>query len=274
MNPKLSCLPVSLYSEFFAGTRSVPDWSRQGADLGLDAVDINALFLQGKTLDEIEQLRRELTVPVLMVSAYSDFTHPDKAVREQVVETALRDIGHAHAIGARYIRLTAGQSHPDASDEEMIHRAYEGFARCIDAAETAHVEILLENHSKPGAWTYPDFNFHLDRFLALWDTLKALPISVNFDTANAYALGDWQQILRAVASRIATVHLNDLTSVTPLAFSLVGQGIVPLKTMLQAVKDTGFNGPICIEEAGFQGWNGIQDAYCYSRQLCNTVFDI
>lgn len=272
MNPKISCLPVSLYPEFFSGARTVPAWSQQGAELGLDAVDINALFLQGKTAEEISDLRKQLTVPVLMVSAYSDFTNPDKTVREQALETALRDLQNARAIGAQYLRLTAGQAHPGETDADMIRRAYEGFARCAETAEQYQIEILLENHSKPGAWTYPDFNFHLERFLALWDAFKQLPVSINFDTANAYALHHWEQILHAVSGRIATIHLNDLASIAPLSFALVGQGIVPLETMVRAVKETGFSGPVCIEDASFLGWDGIARAFRYTRQLCRNVF--
>jgi len=272
MTPRISCLPVSLYSEFFSGVRTIPDWACQGSALGLDAVDINALFLQTTMIEEVAALRQELPIPVFMVSAYSDFTHPDPFIRAQVLETAYRDILHAQAIGAQYIRLTAGQAHPGQSDDAMIRRVYEGFARCVEAADRANVGILLENHSQPGAWQYPDFNFHLERFLALWDALNDLPISINFDTANAYALGNWQQILQAVAGRVATIHLNDLAAVTPLTFAGVGQGIVPLETMVQAVRDTGFSGPICIEDAAFQGWSGIERAVSYTRRLRSRIF--
>jgi sugar phosphate isomerase/epimerase len=133
------------------------------------------------------------------------------------------------------------------------------------------LEILLENHSQPGAWKYPDFDFHMDRFLTLWDELKELPISVNFDTANAYALKDWKRLLNAVTGRIATIHLNDLASVEPLAFARVGEGIVPLEEMVRAVYATGYEGPICIEEAGFQGWEGTVKAVEYTCQLREAI---
>lgn len=270
--PKISCLPVSLYREFFSGSRTIPEWSRLGANLGLNAVDINALFLKDTVPEEIARIRSQLTVPVFMVSAYSDFTHPDPAVRQQVLDTAFQDIRNTAAIGARYIRLTAGQTHPGETDSDQIARAYEGFARCAEAADQAGIGILLENHSQPGAWTYPDFNFHTERFLSLWEALKPLPISVNFDTANAWALGDWFSILQAVSGRIATIHLNDLSSVTPLTFSGVGQGVVPLRDMVTAVRDTGFSGPICIEDAAFQGWEGIERAAAYTKQLRRDIF--
>ena len=116
-----------------------------------------------------------------------------------------------------------------------------------------------------------DYVFHAERFLALWEALKPLPISINYDTANAYALKEWERLLDAVAGRIETIHLNDLASVDPLTFALVGEGIVPLEEMLRAVKSTGFCGPVCIEEAGFQGWNGIAKAVTYTQELCRKV---
>ena len=131
--------------------------------------------------------------------------------------------------------------------------------------------ILLENHSKPGAWDYADYVFHVERFLALWEALKPLPISINYDTANAYALKEWERLLDAVVGRIETMHLNDLASVDPLTFALVGEGIVPLEDMLRTIKSTGFCGPVCIEEAGFQGWNGVANAVDYTKKLCAKI---
>jgi sugar phosphate isomerase/epimerase len=266
---RISCLPVSLYQEFFSGVRTIPQWSRQAAALGLDSVDINALFLREKSLEEIEALRKELTVPVLMVSAYSDFTLPDEKLREEAVQTALEDIARASAMGAKYIRLTAGQAYPNEPDDVMCQRVYDCFARCVPVAQENGVTILLENHSKPGAWQYIDYNFNMEHFLQLWEVLKPLPICVNFDTANAYALTDWKKILNAVAGRIATVHINDLSSVEPLTFCMAGAGLVPMEQIMDAVYATGFQGDICLEEAAFQGWEGIKKATAYTLKLCN-----
>jgi sugar phosphate isomerase/epimerase len=77
--------------------------------------------------------------------------------------------------------------------------------------------------------------------------------------------------LNAVSGRIATIHLNDLASVEPLAFARVGEGIVPLEEMVRAVYATGYEGPICIEEAGFQGWEGTVKAVEYTCQLREAI---
>jgi len=211
MQGTVSCLPVSLYQAFFSGEITIPEWSEKAAALGLSCVDINALFIRELSLEQIAGIKAQLTVPVLMVSAYSDFTHPVEGERAAALQTALEDMDRAKAIGAKYIRLTAGQAWPEQDDAQMRRRVYDCFAVCVKKAQQLGLTILLENHSKPGAWQYPDYNFHLERFLRLWDTLKELPISVNFDTANAWALEDWQRILAAVAGRVATIHINDLT---------------------------------------------------------------
>ena len=271
MQRTISCLPVSLFAEFFAGERTVPQWSAQAAELGLDSVDIHALFVRQKSLAEIEQIRRELTLPVFMVSTYSDFTNPSAEGREAAKAVAERDMQRAAAIGARYIRMTAGQAYPGQKDAETIRWVYDGFAHCAELSEKYGVGVLVENHAKPGAWQYPDFNFDMERFLGMWDALKELPVSVNFDTANAYALHDWKRILEAVKGRIATVHLNDLASVDPLQFALVGEGIAPLGEILQAVADTGFDGRVCIEEVGFQGWDGMKKAAAFAPGLVENL---
>ena len=150
----------------------------------------------------------------------------------------------------------------------MCRRVYDCFQTCCERAEKLGLTVLLENHSKPGAWQYSDYNFNLTRFLQLWEVLKPLPISINFDTANAYALTQWRQILNAVAGRIQTVHINDLSSVEPLTFCLAGAGIVPMEEILDAVYATGFCGDICLEEAAFMGWEGIEKATAYTLELC------
>lgn len=268
MEAKISCLPVSLYKEFFAGDRTIEQWSMQAAALGLDSIDINALFIREMSMEQIAQIRKALTVPVLMVSAYSDFTLPDDEARSDALKTALADMERAAAIGAKYIRLTAGQAYPGEDDAVMCRRVYDCFCVCCELAQKLGITVLLENHSKPGAWQYIDYNFDLAHFLQLWEVLKPLPISINFDTANAYALTDWKKILDAVAGRIATVHINDLASIQPLSFCLAGDGIVPMEEIVDAVYATGFEGDICLEEAAFLGWEGIKKATAYTMELC------
>lgn len=262
-----SCLPVSLYQEFFSGALDIPGWAAEGAALGLDSVDIHARFFQGLSVQALREMRNHLALPLCMVSCYNDFTNPAPAARDAAVLEANEILEKAAALGANWVRLTAGQYYPGQDEADTIQWVCECFQTCCSFAKELGVEVLIENHSKPGAWTYPDFNFHIGRFLRLWESLQALPVYVNYDIANAYALGDWRILLNAVSGRIATVHINDLSSVQPLAFCVAGTGLVPIADILHAIRKTGFNGPLCLEEAGFLGREGLRQGIAFVKCL-------
>ena len=235
----------------------------------LDCIDINIRCLLNMPLSAVEKLPEQLSVPVMMVTTYSDFTNPDADCLQAAVEQAKRDVETTAALQGKYLRLTAGQHYPGQDEATVIDGVYRCFEACIPVAEKAGIGLLLENHSKPGAWQYDDFDFHFDRMLKLWEKLQQLPVGINYDTANAYALHNWQALLEAFRGRIETVHINDLTSVQPLKFSCVGDGIVPIREQLDAIFAMDFHGPICIEEAGMQGLEGISRSISHVRKLLN-----
>ena len=265
--PKLSTLPVSLYSQVYSGELSMPQWSQLGADLGLDAVDINTLFMKNMTLDEIAAVREQMVLPVLMATTYSDFTVLDKDELKREVEQAKENIRKCEAIGAKYIRMTAGQAYPECKVHDAIDQVYDCFEECVKEGERCGVRLLIENHSQPGAWKYPDFNYHPSRVLRLWEKLEPLPIGVNFDTANAFALDCWSEILHKMLPRIETVHVNDVDCVDPLHFCVVGEGVACIENMLRILLARGFDGWFSIEEAGFQGVDGMKRAIANTHQL-------
>lgn len=267
----ISCLPVSLFQQFFDRKMDIVQWSEYAADLGMDAIDLNRRCLLDMTVPQVEDAAKRLALPVMMVTTYSDFTDPDPEELHGVISAAKEDIVLAAALNAKYIRLTTGQAYPDQKDEEALARIRQCFEACIPVAESAGVRLLLENHSKPGAWQYPDYDFHLERMLKLWEALKDLPIGINFDTANAYALKDWRSLVGAFGNRIETVHMNDLESISPLKFSCVGEGIVPQTDILREVYRQGFAGPICIEEASMQGTDGIAKAFSHTKAILRQL---
>jgi len=217
-------------------------------------------------------LREKLRLPVLMACTYSDFTNPDAKGRAKAIEKAQGEIRIAGELGVRYFRLTAGPNYQNLSEKETIANVTECFAACVPAAEKGDLRLLVENHSRPGAWQYDDFNFHSERFLRLWEALATLPVGVNFDIANAFALGCWEKLLHSVDGRVETVHVNDISSISPLRFCCAGEGIVPIGKMLETAFRTGFRGPVCIEEAGMCGVEGMLRAVNAVKTLCSENF--
>ena len=267
----VSCLPVSLFQDFFQGSMTLKRWSAFAKGIGLDYIDINRKCLMDLTVGEVEKMAKDLYLPVMMVTTYSDFTIPDAEERTATIEAAKNDILITAALGGKYIRLTAGQHYPMQDEKEAIGYVYDGFEACVSTAEKSGVRILLENHSKPGAWQYNDFDFHFERMIKLWERVKELPIGINYDTANSYALHKWRELLEVFNGRIETIHVNDLDSIYPLRFTCIGDGIVPLEEQIRELFALGFQGPVCIEEAGMEGIVGIHRSVKFTKRLLEQI---
>jgi sugar phosphate isomerase/epimerase len=86
---KFSSLPVSFYADFSAGRRTLADWFRFAAAIGLDGADISVAHLANLTptyLDGLRQQAVDAGVQIAMIVTYADFTHPDAAERARQQE--------------------------------------------------------------------------------------------------------------------------------------------------------------------------------------------
>ena len=158
---KLSCLPVSLYKDIFNGEKSVLDWVHLGADLGLDGIDVSVKFFPNREKQLLEVIYKEaqrMELDLCTLVCYPDFTHPDAVEREREIEQIKLDIQLAATLGAKFIRITAGQNHPGLQREQGIRWAVEGFSRILDEAEKFGVILTYENHTKGAPWKYWDFS--------------------------------------------------------------------------------------------------------------------
>lgn len=264
-----SCLPVSLFSQLISGEMQISDWSTAARKMGFDAVDLSILFIRQRNQKGLRSVKSQLDgMPVAMITTYSDFTQPDESLREKELAHAISDIAVASELGAKFIRLTAGQMHEGLPVKAGIKAVVNCFEECCEKAGRWGVQILLENHSKPGAWDYPDFDFHTQRFLSLVDALKDLPVGINFDTANTYALGDdASAVFEQLIDRVQSIHVNDVRDVSKLEFVGIGDGGAPISTIFSIAKAHGFNGLLSIEEVGRDGLRGIQRSFSRAKAL-------
>jgi sugar phosphate isomerase/epimerase len=267
----LSCLPVSLFGELNSGRMPLGDWLRFAKECGFDAADISVHTLHFRSVRQVEGYRREIEdagIPVAMMTTYPDFTTPDKTKLEAEVIHAKSDVALAGALGISHVRLTAGQFYRELDEYKMASQAAECFEACCETAEKFGVSLLLENHSKPGAWDREDFDFNIRRFDLLLEKLKGLPVGINFDTANAFLLGeDAVSLFEKYYPRIASIHVNDAPRIGELKFCEVGCGKAPVAEVLALAKKRGFDGLISIEEASGKGKEGIARAEKTVRKM-------
>lgn len=257
----LSCLPVSLFPEIFSGRILPEQWARFAAELRLDAYDISILFVRDRTPVGLKKLRTALEssgIPLAMVATYPDFTTPERIHYEREVLQCLADIGVAAALGGQYVRITAGQLYPDFSPAAQLEQVCRAFAVCAEYAQRLNITLLWENHSKPGAWEMPDYNYDPDRLDAMLSRLRGGPVKMNYDIANASLLGRGLSFLQECYSEIGSVHINDVADVASLRFAGIGDGCAPVAETLQWLMQRDYSGLYSIEEASGSGWEGIR----------------
>lgn len=268
---KLSCIPVSFFKEIIGGSISIGEWAQLGKEVGLDAIDVSILFIPDQSRAAVARLRKTIEATgmrVAMVASYPDFTHPDAAQRARELALAQEVVDVAAGLGAELVRVTAGQAHPETGRQDGIRWATEGLRQLTDRTRKSGVRLVYENHAKPGAWTYTDFSQPPDIFLAIVKATTDVGLGLNFDTANATAFSrDPLGLLEQCIDRVVSVHAADTAVHGELKPVLLGTGLTPLEAIFRRLVQAGWDNWICIEEASFQGRDGVAKAAHVVRQL-------
>ena len=272
---QFSCLPVSFYGDFSAGRRTLGEWFRFAAALGLDGADISVAHLTNLTAPYLASLRGEAQaagVQIAMVVTYSDFTHPDATERTRQIDEVRSYIDTAVQLGAPFVRLVAGQRHPGVGRAEGIGWAVAGLQICQQYAKQVGVIPVYENHTKGSVWQYYDFSQPSDIFLEIVAQTANENLQLLFDTANTLATGDDPlRVLTQVQERVAVVHVNDIERAGSFEPCLVGTGVAPIEGIFRTLAQGGFDGWISVEEASKQGEDGLRRAIPYVKTLWQQV---
>ncbi|MFN8453446.1 MAG: sugar phosphate isomerase/epimerase family protein [Anaerolineae bacterium] len=266
---KLSCLPVSYFPQIISGEMTIGEWAKLAREVGLDALDLSILFIKQRDTASLTQIRRELDscgMEVAMLTTYPDFTHPDPTQRAREIAQSREEISVAAHLGAQWLRVTAGQAHPETKREQGIAWAVAGLMVILETAEKNGITPVFENHYKPMVWQYLDFSHPTDIFLEIVARTAGTGLGVNWDTANTLVYGDDPvPVLAQVLDRVVSVHAADTGQWGALTPVVVGSGVVPFREMFGMLKSAGFDSLIAIEEASRQGQTGLQAAVNFIR---------
>ncbi|MBI4244183.1 MAG: sugar phosphate isomerase/epimerase [Planctomycetes bacterium] len=272
---KVSCLPVSYFSEILDGKMTIKDWAKQALEVGLDGIDLSILFVKTHTPVYLKNIKKDIDdagIKIVMITTYPDFTHPSPIERDRQLEFLKADIATASSLGAQYVRVTAGQAHPETGKEEGIKWVIEYLKQSLFTADKFGIKLVYENHAKPNAWDYVDFSHPTEIFLNIVGGTKNTKLGINFDTANILAYGDDPlPILEKVIDRVVTIHAADTCVKGELKPVLLGTGLVPFKEMFTMLKNARFDGWICIEEASFGGKENVKKSVDFVRKTWNEA---
>ena len=257
----IGLLPVSFFAELKSGAMSLAECARLAAAAGARGLDLSPAILADLDAATLKRVRTDVEAAGLeigMLVAYPDFTHPDASARRRESGRVRELIGAAAELGAQFVRLTAGQAHPETGREEGTDWAVEGLLGALEAGREHGVQLVLENHSKPSVWTYPDFAWPADIFLDVARRTEGTELGILFDTANPVARGDDPlNLLNAVADRVRYVHASDTLAGGVFEPVLLGTGAVPFDAIFARLKNQGYNGWISVEEVSRSGPDAV-----------------
>lgn len=273
---KLSCLPVSLYSDIISGKMTMEEWADEASAMGLDAIDVSILFFHNHTsnyLTGIHSILRERNVDITMIVVYPNFTHPDALQRKRELDYCIRDIALASQLDIRYVRITAGQRYPETNMEELAKQVTHYFLRCEEKAKEYGVSLVYENHGRPAAWQDFDFTYDTKAFLALTHHLRGSEVRVNFDTANTVAFGDDPlPVFEEIFPQIETIHVADTVAYGTFKHVDIGSGKAPIQEILARARKKGYDGWLCIEEGSGHGLEGVRRAVQTVRRMWENKY--
>jgi sugar phosphate isomerase/epimerase len=246
------------------------------ASLGADAIDISPMILESLEHDYLKGVRSEIEasgIGLTSITGYTDFTHPNPAVRQRELDDLGSLMAAASVLGAKYVRVTAGQAYPETGIQEGINWAVEGLCRAADTSEQAGIRLVYENHSKSMLWDYYDFSFPTDIFLEIAERTKESSLGILFDTANTMVYGDDPvAVLELVLHRVEYVHAADIAEIGSLNQVVIGTGVVPFGEIFGRLVRGGYDGWISIEEASRTRKAGVKQALVFIRDTWNQAY--
>jgi len=272
---RLSCIPVSFFGAISSGEMLIAEWLDFASELGLDGVECGPLLIQPLgpvTPAEFRRLTEARGLAVSNYTGYSDFAHPDPAVREHEVALLLQNVQFAKELGAPSVRALTGQQWPGVDPAQGVAWVVEGIRRVAEEADRSGLRLNVENHTKAFTWTHFDFAIRGEIFLQVMEGLRGAPVGVQFDIANPLVAGeDALALFEHVRDRVGYVHVNDVRSPGTFEFVPVGTGLAPIREVLARLREQGYDGWVGIEEASRTGREGFRQAVQYTRQALRTT---
>jgi len=286
--PKLAVFPKAFMQALCKdGSMKVADWIDLAATLEVEGVEWYAGFLEMKDPANWPSFRKQvedhgMVIPMMCCSP--DFTHPDRAFREQEMAKQRRWIDMTHALGGSYCRVLSGQRRPELSIDEGVKLAADSIHACLPYASERGITLVIENHYKDDFWEYPEFAQKMDVFCQLIDSIDHPNFGVNYDPSNTFLAGeDPLELLGRVSSRVLTMHASDRFLLEGtiddlrreetgaegyakrLSHGEIGQGLNDYDAIFTELKGKGFDSWISIED-GVDGMDQLRRSVAFLKE--------
>lgn len=234
-------------------TLACPDfeWSdiySMAKDFNFDGIEIRGLgadifsvksnpFTESQLPNTVAKLNKlNLEIPCLSSGACLKFFDKSVENQKEIAEYARL----ANKLGASYIRILADlEPYPeeDIDDEKIVAE----LKKLVPIAEEYNVTLLVETNG-----VYSDTK----RLKNLLDKTESRKIAALWDMHHPYRFANEspEETVANLGEHIKYVHTKDSVSVNgKIEYKLMGEGDMPIREMLEALKSIGYNGYVSLE---------------------------
>jgi sugar phosphate isomerase/epimerase len=208
----------------------------QGAQMGLDAVELTAYYFPQTTPEYLNALKGRCTRQGLDVSGTAVgnnfcLTDPEKLKKELAMVKAW--VEHTSRLGGKTVRIFAGNLPKGDTVEKARARCVEAIQEACDHAGKYGIFLALENHGGIVATA--------DRMLALVGAVKHDWFGVNLDTGNFHTPDPYGDLAR-VAPYAVVVQIK--TEIEPAGKPKEESD---LKKLTGILREAGYRGYVALE---------------------------
>jgi sugar phosphate isomerase/epimerase len=281
-------LGVSMWSfvhPYKEGRLSISQFIHEAKNSGADGVELLDYFYRDVESDRCAALTAlEATgLPCPIFSVGNNFAQSDPTKREEALNAIRFGIDEAPKLGAKVVRVFAGDSEPGVDFDDAREWIIEGLTVAAREAAEAGLKLALENHGKlAGRGAQVREIIDEVRFRSDTDAIGANPDTGNFLLVDQES----HEQLALVAPVAYMVHFKDFRQAEPEATGTVyeslsgkryqgtaiGEGDVDLYACLEHLKQAGFEGWLSLEYEGMEDpFTAVPRSLVFARSAIQSV---
>lgn len=262
---KLCVSNWSLQEELSAGRMDIEGFFKFCEENEIDRVELLG-DLVNCSIKELKHKLEERGFTLCAWSALNNFLVPEGAALDKQIDQMKASIGEAYELNARVLRVFSGDA-DDVPYEEGLQRIIRAFRLCALHAEAAGVVMALENHGM--------FAGRSEQVLRILNEVNSPALKTTLDPSNyIFADEDPVQAAMNMLGRVAHVHAKDYRlaregdapycwpTASGAMFTCVpiGEGSVDWKVIIEALKNSGYDGCLSIEYEGARPVQGTVES--------------
>lgn len=225
-------------------------------DKGVDGVELlDCFWTEEETAMETKQYLNERNIPVSCYSIGNDFVQEKPEDRIKQVQYVKQGIDTAVLLETKNLRIFSGSSKEGITYEQGKAWIIDSMKECASYAEEKGITMVLENHGL--------FAGKSIQVKGIIETIGSHALKANTDTGNFLLVGEKPfDAVKNLVNNIGFVHFKDFrkvnegedcyTSLDGFKYqgTIIGEGEVPLKEIVDFLYDKGYEGYLSIEYEG------------------------